>query len=125
NYDFFSKVYDINYLRKTLGTNLKYDDPFLEEFSKGTRKTIRRILRQGVSYEIVENPQDVSKFMDVYYSTMDRNEATNYYYFSKDYFESCIKYFGEQIVLVNVMLDNQVIASSFNFSGDKMLHVHL
>lgn len=125
NYESFKDVYDIIYLRKTLGTNLKYDDPFLEEFSKGTRKTIRRILRQGVSYDIVENPQDVSSFMDVYYSTMNRNEAMDYYYFDRKYFESCIKYFGEQIVLVNVMLDNQVIASSFNFLGDQTLHVHL
>src|SRR5699024_6035145 len=62
NYIFFNEVYNSTYLRKTLGTTLKYEDPFHEEFSKSTRKTIRRILRQGVKYEMIENPQDISSF---------------------------------------------------------------
>src|SRR5699024_5576198 len=121
----FNAVYETTYLRKTVGTNLSFDDPFLEEFSKSTRKAIRRVLQEDVEYQIIESPTDISSFMNVYYSTMDRNEASDYYYFDKEYFESCMEDFKNQIIIVNVLYENKVIASSFNFLSNDRLHVHL
>src|SRR5699024_6516484 len=83
----FDSVYKIEYLRKTVGTNLKdFEDPFQKEFSKSARKNVRRSLREGVSYEINENPDAIDEFLEIYYATMDRNEAEDYYYFDQEYF---------------------------------------
>ena len=75
----FEQVYDLVYLRKTVATNLKdNEDPVQEEFHKSTRKNIRRTLRKGVEYEILENPSDLDLFKSIYFDTMDRNDAEDF-----------------------------------------------
>src|SRR5690625_3495423 len=121
----FQGIYDTTYLREKVVTNLKDEEPINKEFSKCTSKTLRRILREGIEYDVIDNPKDLSIFTNIYYSTMDRNKADNYYYFEEEYFENCLKHFKENILLVNILLDNKIIASSLNFKSNDLLHVHL
>lgn len=122
----FKTIYTIEKIRKTVGTNIKaYDDPILSEFSKSARKTIRRALKAGVTYRIIERPDDVESFIKIYYSTMDRNNASDYYYFNNNYFNECLKYFRDNIILVEVLFEDVVIASAFYFVYNKIIHAHL
>lgn len=126
NENFFKELYEVEYLRKTIGTNLEiYDDPFQEEFSKSARKNVRRSLRKGVSYEINEKPDSIDEFLDIYYSTMDRNEADNYYYFSEEYFKSCLELFPENILIVKALFEEETIAMGFYFVYKNFIHTHL
>src|SRR5699024_1756766 len=85
NYRLFKKIYNASYMRKTVATSIEQNvDPMASEFSKSTRKTIRRALRNGVTYKITPQPDDISVFLEIYYSTMDRNEASDYYYFDDE-----------------------------------------
>ncbi len=122
----FQKVYDAKLDRKTVGTNLDaYEDPVSEEFSKSCRKRIRRAIRDGITYRITERPDDISGFKEVYYSTMRRNGAGEYYYFSDDYFERCLKYFRDNIILVEALYEGKVIAAGFYFAWENVIHIHL
>ncbi|MGH2077615.1 peptidoglycan bridge formation glycyltransferase FemA/FemB family protein [Aerococcus urinaeequi] len=122
----FKVVYDVQYLRKTVGTNLKeFEEPFQEEFSKSARKNVRRSLREGVSYEIIENPDSIDGFLEIYYSTMDRNEADDYYYFDEEYFKKCLELFPENILIVKSLYEEKTIAMGFYFIYDKYIHTHL
>lgn len=122
----FNQIYSVNYLRNTVGTSLSgSDSPFLTEFSKSTRKTIRRSIKEGLSYRVTEGPGKLEKFMEIYYSTMDRNNAGNFYYFDEKYFEKCLEKFGEKIILTEVLYEDKIIASSINFKSGQVLHVHL
>lgn len=126
NHQDFETLYNIQYSRNTIGTDLKsYENPFQEEFSKSTRKLIRKLLKDGVTYNIVENPENMSEFIDVYYSTMDRNDSKEFYYFSKDYFNSLLKKLKENIILVSVFINDTVIAMGLYFKYDNYLHAHL
>lgn len=122
----FSSIYDTTYLRKTVGTKIEPgEDPFQTEFSKSTRKTIRRALKAGVTYKVTKKPSDISNFIDIYYSTMDRNKASDYYYFDRDYFDNCLKYFHDNILLIEVEYDNKIIAMGFYFVFNQIIHAHL
>lgn len=122
----FQKIYDSECIRQTIGTNLKdYDDPITEEFSKSCRKRIRRALRDGISYRIKQSPNDISIFKNVYYSTMNRNNASDYYYFSDEYFDECLKYFKNNIILVEAIYEEKTIAAGLYFIWDKTIHIHL
>lgn len=124
-YDFM-KHYDVSQIRNTLGTNLyEYDDPFQEEFSKSCRKNIRQSLKAGVTFKITEQPNDVSKFLDIYYSTMDRNNASDYYYFDEEYFNLCLEYFKDNLLLVEAVYEDKVIAMGFYFIYKDFIHTHL
>ncbi|MCQ4635285.1 GNAT family N-acetyltransferase [Anaerovorax odorimutans] len=123
--DFWEMYYPI-FDRITLGTNIyKYDDPVQEEFSKSCRKNIRQALNKGASYSITEAPESLADFVGVYYSTMDRNNANDYYYFNKTYFQNLIKYFRNNILLVKVHYDNKIVAAGCYFVSDSVVHIHL
>ena len=63
----FKDVYNTIYMRKTLGTNLKdYDDPVQSEFSKSCRKTIRQVLKEGITFRYINNADDLKDFKRVY-----------------------------------------------------------
>src|SRR5699024_9921833 len=102
-----------------------YEDPFQSEFSKSCRKNVRRALRDGVTFNIVEKPSDVSKFKDIYYSTMDRNNAMDYYYFDEDYFNSCVELFQDNLLLVEAIYEEKIIAMGFYFVYKDYIHIHL
>ena len=122
----FKSVYNPIWDRNTLGTDLKsYEDPIQAEFSKSCRKSIRQALNKGASYRITYQPQDLKTFQDIYYATMKRNEAAEYYYFDDEYFADCLKYYRDNILLIEVLFEDKVVAAGMYFLYDKMIHVHL
>lgn len=122
----FSEYYETVYVRNTVGTNLKdFEDPFQSEFSKSCRRNVRKALKGDISYKITENPTDINNFKEIYYSTMDRNNANDYYYFDDEYFNKCLKYFNKNILLVEAIYKSQTIAMGFYFIYDNFIHIHL
>ncbi len=122
----FQKIYNSIYMRKTLVTNLKdYDDPVQAQFSKNCRKSIRQAINRGVTYKITEAPEDLNKFKEIYYETMKRNNATDYYYFDDEYFDKMLKYYKDNIVLIEAYFEEKVIAVCLYFVYNKIIHVHL
>lgn len=82
-------------------------------------------LKSGVSYKITRNPNNIDSFKKIYYSTMDRNQASEYYYFDDEYFKECIDYFGNNILYIEVIHDNIPIAAAFYFVYRNTVHAHL
>lgn len=122
----FEKIYDITNIRKTLGTDLKtFDNPVENEFSKSCRKNIRRALNKGVTFEIIEKPRDIGDFKKIYYSTMNRNNATDYYYFDEEYFNRLLLYFPDNILIVKANYEGKTIAQGLYFVYGKYIHIHL
>lgn len=122
----FENVYHSTWDRNTLGTNLKdYEDPVAAEFTKHCRKRIRQALNKGVTYRITEKPKDLSGFKEIYFDTMDRNEAGDYYYFDDEYFNNCIRFYGDNLLLIEAVFEDKVIAAGMYFTYGKVIHIHL
>ena len=82
-------------------------------------------MNKGASYRITYQPEDMKVFQTVYYATMKRNEAAEYYYFDDEYFADCLKYYKNNILLIEVLFEDKVIAAGMYFLYDKTIHVHL
>lgn len=122
----FMDCYNVSYARRTIGTNLiDYDDPFMAEFSKSCRKNVRSALNKGVTYKITENPKYIDNFIKIYYMTMRRNGAADYYYFDNKYFNRCVELLGSNMILVEAIYQEQTIAMGLFFAYDKIINVHL
>lgn len=120
------EVYNISHIRNTVGTNLKdFEDPFQSEFSKSCRKNVRKALKKDVDYKITESPNDIKSFLNIYYSTMDRNKAEDYYYFDESYFNTCLEIFKENILIVEAIYKEKTIAMGFYFIYNNYIHTHL
>lgn len=126
NYEDFKEMYNAQYMRKTLATNIeKYEDPFQEEFSKSTKKTVRRVLNSGVTYRITEAPDNLEEFKRVYYLNMERKDASDFYFFDDQYFSDILKYYKENVILVEAVYENKVVAAGLYFISNKIIHAHL
>ena len=122
----FEDVYFPIYDRKTVGTNLKLDRVIEEEFSKSKQKTIKKVLEnKDIHYSIEEEPDSINDFIPIYYSTMERNHANNYYYFKESYFEMLVDKFKRNIITGKVFYDDQLIAMGIYFKYGDYLHAHL
>jgi lipid II:glycine glycyltransferase (peptidoglycan interpeptide bridge formation enzyme) len=126
NAKYFDKYCEVSYNRNTIGTNLAlYEDPVKSEFSKSCKQSIRSALNKGIYFEIIENPEDFSDFKRIYYSTMERNQAEDFYFFDDVYFQQCRELLGDKILLANAFFMDQKIASGFYFKYNKIIHMHL
>ncbi len=121
----FQKIYNSELNRYTLATNLTLDDPVNEEFSKSCRKNIRKAISSGVSWRVFKAPSNIDDFKAIYYSTMDRNKASDFYYFNDDYFKKCEQYFQERLLVVQAIFDEKIIAMGLYFLDDFTIHIHL
>ena len=122
----FTQIYNCELIRHTLGTDLTaHDDPTQGAFSKSCRKNIKKALKNGVSFVVTPQPQNLDRFIDIYYATMDRNTASDYYYFPKTYFEDCLKWFQKDLLLIEAVYEEQTIAAGMYFARDGVVHIHL
>ncbi|MBW8365003.1 MAG: GNAT family N-acetyltransferase [Rhizobium sp.] len=55
-------------------------------FKSSVRKDIRKAGRNGVSCFAESNCDHLADFLDIYYQTMERNSASEFYYFPKEFF---------------------------------------
>lgn len=121
----FKEVYNTECIRKTVGTSLLSDNPFETEFSRSARKYVRRALKAGVEWKVIESPKNVDSFIEIYYSTMERDKATDFYYFPREYFSRCLELFGDNIILVEAIYENKIIAAGFYICSGDTIHAHL
>lgn len=124
NYEDFEKMYNAKYMRKTLITKLQ-DDLVQNQFGKTCRKNIRQALNKGVTYRVTKSPENIDSFKEIYYSTMDRNNATDYYYFDDEYFKDLLKYFKDNIIFIEAIFEDKIIASGLYFAYKDIIHIHL
>lgn len=126
NVKYFENNYEVSHIRNTVGTNLvDYDDPFQIEFSKSCRKNVRKALSNGLTYKITEKPNDISEFKNIYYSTMKRNNASDFYYFNDEYFNKCLNLFKDNLLIVEAIYEGETIAMGFYFIYEGIIHIHL
>lgn len=122
----FKEAYKAIYDRKTVGTNLTYEDVIGTEFSKHKRKDIRKTLKNpDIRYEVDENPSTLEDFVEIYYSTMDRDGAGDYYYFKPEYFQKMLDKLKGHITTGKVFLGEKLIAMGVYFRYGQFLHAHL
>lgn len=122
----FSKIYHSEHDRNTLGTNLaEFDDPVQSEFSKECRKNIRQALRKGVKYRIDVAPNRIDKFLEIYNETMERNCASGFYYFPKEYFDSLVHKFRNHLLYAEATYNGTVISARLCLIAEGIIHIHL
>lgn len=122
----FTEVYDTQYSRHTVGTNLKdFDDPVRAEFAKSLRKELRRAVEAGVTCQVIRGPKELNTFRRLYEETMDRNKAAGYYYFGDDYWDAIVERLGDNVLELQLVYQDEVIASEIYFIQGKYMHAHL
>ena len=101
-----------------------------KEFKKNNRNAIRKSRKNGIEIFMCSadgsNYNEVmNQFKQLYYSTMDKNNASNYYYFDKKYFSNFRRLLNCNHKLFYAVYNNKIIAASLVMFIDKYVHMHL
>jgi hypothetical protein len=87
-------------------------DVFHEEFSSRLRRTVRATKKNGLELILDRECVMLDVFVEIYYDTMNKNNAQDYYYFDKQYFETLVRKNFGHVFLMHAKVDEDVVASS-------------
>ncbi|WP_445736484.1 NeuD/PglB/VioB family sugar acetyltransferase [Mariniflexile sp.] len=103
-------------------------DSIWDNFKQKVRNNYRKADSNGLKSEIYSNNISlniINSFYDIYIKTMERNNATENYFYQKEYFFNLIKNNQNKIVIVLIFLDNKPISSELIIVNEKTLHSYL
>lgn len=97
--------------------NLKL--PIEEDVRKKIFKDARIAKEKGVKIIMDQTGEHIDDFLKVYYSTMNRNGAKDYYYFDKSFFEQIHETMKDQFLYAFAIVDDKVIAACLILIGEE------
>lgn len=100
-----------------------------DEQFKAYRSNHRRNIKKALKNDIVVYPdttwEHYEDFRRIYDLTMDRVEATDYYYFNDEYFDNLRTQLGDILQLFVVKLDDTVLSAGLFTLYDGIIQYHL
>lgn len=124
NHKLFKGYSELLPIRKTVHINLIDEDTIWKNIDSKCRNKIRKAKRNNVKVVVKDNLETICKFIDIYNTTMKRNDASTYYFFNNNFFQETIKALGNKVMMVNAYYENEIIASSLIMKDNKYLHYH-
>jgi len=125
NADLFSEIYEIEFNRKTIHISLESEEIIWRNMKTGSRKKIKNAIENEMKVIQNTNKEGLEKFVELYYTTMKKNNANDLYFFDKKYFEELIsqKYYNAEIF--SVLYKDRVVSSMIVLIDEDAIHYHL
>ncbi len=79
-------------------------------FKPSVRKDIRKALRNGVECFSESNCDHLGEFLDIYYQTMERNSASEFYFFPETFFANLSRYLPGNFSFFYAKCDNRIVS---------------
>jgi lipid II:glycine glycyltransferase (peptidoglycan interpeptide bridge formation enzyme) len=124
----YKTLLETNYIRKTIAIDLTASlNEIRSNYSPMNKRNIRRAKKNSLTCFLAEdNEENINVFMEMYQETMERNHATSYYYFDKEYFNGQTQATDlSQTLLLFVKWNDEIIAGVLVLVGKQFSHYHL
>lgn len=120
---------DVIYDEVQLG-NTVYMDTISEEIiwkniANRNRTKIRKAQREGMKVYWCRAPEIITPFMDIYKATMDKDNAEDYYYFNKEFYESIMEDLKDNAMWFYSVIDGEIAAMTIFLFCNGQMHYHL
>lgn len=99
-------------------------DEMWMDFKQKVRKNVKKANSYGLQIVIENSDEHLQDFLDIYYSTMDRSNAENEYYFSKEFFETINSMKGN-IMYFHVIHEGKVVSTELVVYGAENAYSYL
>lgn len=83
----------------------------------------RTILRKCERELVFQKSDSLDDFIKLYYHTMEKNGARDFYFFDQQYFDTLSSF--ENVELYSVMCNSEVVAMTFILFSGEIAHYHL
>ncbi|MDN7242169.1 GNAT family N-acetyltransferase [Planococcus sp. N028] len=125
NHAHLTEEMHVMHIGHTVGIDLQQGEDLLAQMPGKTRNMIRKAEKNGIEVRELDKEKYLEEFISIYYSTMDRKAAADYYYFSMDYFLESFKLLSSNSVLFGAFLEGKMISSTLILINDNFMHYHL
>lgn len=102
-----------------IDTGQPIEEIWTKSFGRKVRRAVKRGLDNGLIFEwhLAKDmdSQLIDEFLKVYYSTLDRHRAADFYYFSKDFVASIIRHLSGEAIFCFVRHEHEVISVELDF----------
>lgn len=100
------------------------DDMWME-FEHKVRKNVKKAQNNGLTVTTDGTGEQLEAFLDIYYKTMERNEAKSFYYFDRAYFQAIIDTLPGQFMFFHVWKDDVVVSTELVLCSEKYVYSFL
>lgn len=125
NHIFSEGHYDVVSLGETVAINTTSKELIWNNFNPKNRNVIRKAVNNGIQIKQGLSEDLIDIFIEIYNGTMDKDNATPYYYFEKDFYESIKKDLKYNSTIFYAELDEKIIAASIMIYANGRLNYHL
>lgn len=117
-----------NVVQKSLNVIRRLDldlESIWMEYEHKVRKNVKKALRMGVEIELDWGGRRLNEFMQIYYATMQRRNASQYYYFNDGFFRHIIDKLGEQACFFHAIYEDKVISTELVLISEENMYSYL
>lgn len=115
-------------MKSTIFMNLKNKEQIMQDINSKNRNMIRKAIKNGVEIKIMQDEEKeaiIPVFIDLYKKTMDRNNASDFYYFTDKYFSEFFSDMKGKYKIFYAQFKQKIIAASIMIYNNKILHYYL
>lgn len=125
NSDVNKSIYEVIDLGKTVTINLNSKEQIWNELTSKNRNVIRKAIKSGVKIYWGRSSELVDQFIPLYNATMSKDNATDYYYFLEDFYNSILDDLRYNSLFFYAMYERKIISMSIILFCNEYMHYHL
>lgn len=99
-------------------------DEIWMDFKQKVRKNVKRANKNSLEIIVENTKEHLLDFLEIYFSTMERNNAENEYYFSKNFFE-ILSQMEKNIMYFYVLKEKKIISTELVIYGAENCYSYL
>ena len=125
NSELMKDVSNVIDLGKTVAFDLASPELIWDNIISKNRNMIRKAEKSGITIKHGKGMDLLDKFMDIYNATMAKDNAEEYYYFKRPFYESIHKDLYDNYEVFYAELEDRIIAMSIMIFANGRMNYHL
>lgn len=114
--------------KSTIYIDLASKELIVSNMDSKNRNMVRKAIRSGVEIKVANEDNlecIMQKFKELYFKTMQRNNANKFYYFDEEYFNQFIVDMKGKFKLFYAVFEEKIIATSLFIFNNENIHYYL
>lgn len=130
NHQHLNEFVDIVSGRETIYIDLKFSEQeLIRNYHKNHKRNLNKAIKNNLQFKMFNKEtalKHVDAFYELYKGTMDKLNASSYYYFSIDYVKVLLTELDESAMIAAAFYDNQMISAALCIcEAGSFMHYHL
>lgn len=118
-------LYKDIHLGDTVYIDTKSEEQIWKNFSSKNRNVIRKAQKAGLEVFWCRDPKIIKPFIEIYNATMDKDQASEYYYFKEKFYQSILSDLKHNAMWFYALSNGEIAAISIFMFCNKNMHYHL